>query len=86
MNIITIEKNIPMPEICGRGCSQKYNFMDTMEIGDSFYINGNTPDFSTTTVRSHVYKRNAETEQSYTIRTMKGNSSKPQAIRVWRTK
>ena len=84
MNIITIEKGIPLPEPTGRGATIKYDFIKSMEIGDSFYINGNTPDFSPATIRSHVYGLNAETSKKYTIRTLVGNSKNPKAIRVWR--
>jgi len=87
MNIITIEKNIPIPAILHpRGCSEKYNFIQDMEVNDSFKINGVTPDFSPIGVRAHVYGLNTSTNRSYTIRTIKGVSANPEAIRVWRTK
>ena len=85
-NVITIEKNIPIPAITHpRGCAEKYNFIQDMEINDSFKINGVTPDFSTIGVRAHVYGLNTNTDRSYTIRTIKGLSVNPEAIRVWRT-
>ena len=87
LNVITIEKNIPIPAIVnGRGCAEKYNFIKSMEIDDSFKINGVTPDFSPVGVRAHVYGLNSNTDRSYTIRTIEGKSSKPKAIRVWRVK
>jgi hypothetical protein len=87
MNIITIEKNIPIPAIVHpRGCAEKYNFIQNMEIDDSFKINGVTPDFSPIGVRAHIYGLNSTTERSYTIRTIEGLSSNPKAIRVWRIK
>jgi|TARA_R110000824_G_scaffold2197_8_gene10334 hypothetical protein len=87
MNVITIEKNIPIPAVInGRGCEEKYNFIKDMEIDDSFKINGVTPDFSPVGVRAHVYGLNSSTERTYTIRTIEGHSSNPIAIRVWRTK
>ena len=87
MNIITIEKNIPIPsELNGRGCSEKYNFIQDMEVNDSFKINGVTPDFSPIGVRAHVYGLNTSTNRNYTIRTIKGVSANPEAIRVWRIK
>ena len=85
MNVITIEKNIPIPEIVnGRGCAEKYNFIKDMEISDSFKINGVTPDFTTVGVRAHVYGLNTTTDRTYTIRTIEGHSENPDAIRVWR--
>ena len=87
MNIITIEKNIPIPAILHpRGCSEKYNFIQDMEVNDSFKINGVTPDFSPIGVRAHVYGLNTSTNRNYTIRTIKGVSANPEAIRVWRIK
>jgi hypothetical protein len=85
-NVITIEKNIPIPAIVNsRGCSEKYNFINTMEIDDSFKINGATPDFSTISVRAHVYGLNSTTDRNYTIRTVEGPSKNPTVIRIWRT-
>ena len=85
MNIITIEKNIPIPAVVnGRGCSEKYNFIMSMEIDDSFKINGVTPDFSPRGVRAHIYGLNSSTERNYTIRTIEGHSSNPKTIRIWR--
>jgi|TARA_R110000824_G_scaffold24840_7_gene86978 hypothetical protein len=87
VNVITIEKNVPIPALTWtKGDSKKYLFVDTMEIEDSFKINGNTPDFSPTTVRSYIYGRNTKGSKKFTIRTLKGNSSNPTSIRVWRTK
>tara|TARA_R110000824_G_scaffold213650_3_gene399880 strand:- start:354 stop:623 length:270 start_codon:yes stop_codon:yes gene_type:complete len=86
-NVITIEKNIPIPAILHpRGSAEKYNFIKDMEINDSFKINGATPDFSPVGVRAHVYGLNSNTDRSYTIRTVSGHSSKPNAIRVWRVR
>ena len=86
-NVITIEKNVPIPAIIHpRGCAEKYNFIQGMEVNDSFKINGGTPDFSPRGVRAHIYGLNSSTERNYTIRTIEGHSSNPTAIRVWRTK
>jgi len=86
MNVITIEQNIPIPAIVnGRGISiEKWNFIDRLAVTNSFYINGNTPDYKAATVRSYVYKLNATTNKKFTIRTLRGNATNPLAIRVWR--
>ena len=85
-NVITIESNIPIPSIVnGRGCAEKYNFINSMHVNDSFRINGNTPDFTAVSVRAHVYGLNAKTDRTYTIRTIQGLSSNPTEIRIWRT-
>ena len=87
VNIITIEKNIPIPALTwSKGSLEKYKFIETMDKGDSFKVNGNTPDFSPSTVRSHVYGLNSKAEKQFTIRTLEGSSSRPVAIRVWRIK
>ena len=84
-NIITIEKNVPIPELRVGGTRMKYVFLDNMEVGDSFCINGNTPDYSPKAVRSHVYgKHSTKNRTRYTVRTIKGNADSPTEIRVWR--
>ena len=85
-NIITIEKGIPIPTYTWGANSTKYNFIENMEVGDSFYINGTTPDFSTISVKAHMYKLNTNTDRKYTIRTIEGKSKNPISIRVWRIK
>ena len=85
-NIITIEKNIPIPRLTWGTQSIKYNFVQRMYVGDSFYINGVTPDFTPISVKAYMYKLNAETDRTYTVRTVEGTSNKAKAIRVWRTK
>ena len=90
MNVIAIEKNIPIPATTWYGAKsvEKYKFMESMEISDSFRINGNTPDFTPASVRSYVYGLNAlvNTNVKYAIRTIKGPSAAPDEIRVWRVK
>ena len=84
INVITIEKNIPIPAVVwAKGNPEKYIFINTMDRGDSFKINGNTPDFTTVGVRAHVYGLNAKGMRKFTVRTLAGKSSNPTAIRVW---
>ena len=84
-NVITIEKYIPIPETRSSQAT-KYAFVEKMEIGDSFYINGNTPDFTTISVKAYMYKQNAITDRCYTVRTIEGTSDNAKAVRIWRTK
>ena len=86
-NVITIEKNVPIPEL-RVGCNRmKYMFLTNMEVGDSFSINGNTPDYSPRAVRSHVYgKHTTKSNARYTVRTTRGDFNNPTEIRVWRVK
>ena len=87
-NVITIEKNVEMPTTRGYTNHKKYDFVDKMEIGDSFIINGNTPDFSPENTRKHMYIRNARktSNKKYAVRTITGHSKSPTSIRVWRIK
>ena len=86
-NVITIEKNIPLPELKVGRDRMKYVFLNAMEVGDSFCINGNTPDYSPKAVRSHVYGRHStKSKVRYTVRTVRGDSNNPKEIRVWRVK
>ena len=93
INVITIEKNIPIPELTwSKACLDKYNFVEMMEIGDSFKVNGNTPNFTPSAIRAYIYGLNSKkipTEippKKFTIRTLEGHSKHPTAIRVWRVR
>ena len=88
MNVITIEKDIPIPPVIRPFDYGKYEFMRGMKVGDSFKINGNTPDYKADRVRQYVYS--GKTAKRYgmrlSIRTLEGPCKKPTAIRVWRVK
>ena len=92
-NVITIEKNIPVPEpIKGvRGESGRYKFVEESLVpGDSFVVNGNTPGITPKAIKAWVYNRrrkaltSALRNRRYAIRTLSGNSTNPTSIRVWR--
>ena len=87
-NVITIEKNIPIPIRTYQKARSKYHFIYNMEIGDSFKINGNTPNFDPKQVRQYVYNLNNKKSlgMKFTVCTIKGRALKPKAIRVWRVK
>ena len=86
MNVITIEKNIPIPDVRQSIDAYRYLFLNKMEIGDSFVINGSTPDYNPKGVRSYIYGKHTRKNNSvkYTIRTTAGHHSKPTSIRIWR--
>ena len=44
-NIITIEKNVPIPERTYGTSTKKYLFLKSMDVGDSFVVDKNNPDF-----------------------------------------
>mgnify|MGYP003150908770 CR=1 FL=1 len=89
-NVITIEKNIPIPSIVypGRRSHGKYSFVYKMEVGDSFKINGNTPNFKPKKVRQFMYTLNCKKslDMRFAVHTLAGHSKDPEAIRVWRIK
>ena len=83
-NVITIEKNVPRPIVRrGDGLSPKYDFLSTLEIGDSFVINGNMPDYKPT-CSSTLYAQAKERGLKVSIRTEAGPAKLPTRIRVWR--
>jgi len=84
-NVITIETGIPIPLSAWLGNSHKYDFINNLNVSDSFKINGNTPDYNPVSVRAYIYKLNNNTDRKYTIRTISGPSKAPTCIRVWRT-
>ena len=90
-NVITIEKNIPIPTPRGRGWSGRYDFILDLDIGDSFVINGNTPDITAKAIKCWVYNqpRKGKTVRArtrkYACRTLSGTSLNPTSIRIWRT-
>ena len=85
-NVIAIEKNIPIPSRNQHNSLSKYHFVKNMEIGDSFKINGNTPNFSPKRVRQYMYNLNARKslDIKFTVHTIRGRGQNPKEIRVWR--
>ena len=90
-NVIKIEKNIPVPHwIVNR--SSKYGFLKTLEIGDSFLINGDTPDFHPKSAASGCYsyammlRKKGGLHRDYRIscRTLDGTFAQPKQVRIWR--
>ena len=62
-NVITIEKNIPIPKPVQSHwgvMAKNLGFVKTMDVGDSFVINGNTPNIKPVSVRSYIYGLNYE--------------------------
>lgn len=92
-NIIKIDKNIPIPAIrWGAGRPSVMEFMKTMDIGDSFVINGQTPDIKPATAMGSAYgmasklrKKGGETSDfKVTCRVIDGGHKDPKAVRIWR--
>lgn len=70
-----IEKNIPIPEIEGRGRPREYPFYD-MEVGDSVFFDGET-----LPCKQYVAAKIAgsKTGKTFSGRTVDGG------VRIWRT-
>ena len=86
INVITIEKNVPIPEVrVSGGGKYRYRFLKSVEVSDSFVINGNTPGFTPKAVRQYLYCQHSQKHgRRYTIRTLSGPNENPTAIRAWR--
>ena len=86
-NIIKIDTHVPIP-VNTRGIGMcKYNFMDSMQVGDSFEINNSHQDFTPMGVRSYAYqykRHNKNSNFRFAVRVTSGDSRKPRAVRVWR--
>ena len=94
-NIIKIEKNIPIPEVrWGAGKPSRLGFIKDLDIGDSFVINGQTPDITPLSALNAAYslahklrKEGGETfDFKVTCRVIDGSHSKPKAVRIWRVR
>jgi len=90
-NVITIEKNIPIPPYSrGGGVFGKYNFIEVLIAGDSFVVNGNTPDITPRAIKCWIYNQRTKGKTAdlrsrrYTMRTLSGSSLNPTSIRIWR--
>ena len=86
-NIITIEKNVPIPDLKWGNASEKYRFVESMEVGDSFEINNTHQDFTPIGVRSYAYqykRHNKNSNFRFAVRVVSGTAKKHRAVRVWR--
>jgi hypothetical protein len=86
-NIIRIEKGVPIPQFTNgsRNRLSKYDFLQSLEIGDSFVINGNMPDYCPKSAQSVIYEKAKKLGMTVTMRTLEGRSNNPTKIRIWRT-
>ena len=58
MNVIKIDKHVPLPKAAtyqGGSPRSRFHFLKTLEVGDSFEINGNTPGISPKSAMSACY-------------------------------
>ena len=89
-NVITIEDGITMPRVTHPGRPSRYNFIERLKVGQSFAINGDTPDYNAKTVGSSCYtvaqriRKTTNPEFKVTVRTIEGTAKKPTLVRCWR--
>ena len=93
-NIIKIDKNIPLPRpnLYGRQRPSKFDFITELDVGDSFEVNGNTPDLKPSSVAHSCYsvagkvRKKGGIHRNFRVacRTLEGTTLKPLKVRVWR--
>ena len=90
-NVIKIDRNVPVPKmVCRR--SSRYSFLRDLDVGDSFVINGSTPDFNPKGAISSCYtyaltlRRRGGMYKNFRIacRTLEGTFKRPKEVRIWR--
>ena len=87
---IKFRNNITLPPVF-RPVMNKYGFISLLEIGESFEINGDTPDYKPKSlapaayaVASHVRKTDNKNFK-VACRTIEGTSTNPVRSACWRT-
>ena len=90
-NVIKIRDNVPVPKPVKSHQLSKYGFISTLEVGQSFEINGNTPDYNAKSLAPAAYavasfiRRNTNNKDfSVACRTLEGTSKKPVVVGCWR--
>ena len=97
-NVIKIDKHVPLPKQAtfrgGRPRSQ-FHFLKELEVGDSFEVNGNTPDIRPKTAMTACYTLAKKyrglgvfkfKDFKVSVRTLHGTSADPKTIRIWRVR
>tara|TARA_Y100000034_G_C6527579_1_gene227255 strand:+ start:103 stop:411 length:309 start_codon:yes stop_codon:yes gene_type:complete len=83
-----IEDDIPMPEInTANSVRNKYKFLTTLRVGQSFEMNNANPDYSIKGVTQHCAHLKKRNGLGFSYRTTMGSATKPATwrVRVWRT-
>ena len=100
MNVIKIDKNIPLPKVTHTNRRSDFHFLKSLEVGDSFMVNGNTPNLSPKSAMTACYSLakkyrdlSVKGGSDYqlrnfriSIRTQEGTSLKPKSVRIWRVR
>jgi hypothetical protein len=86
---IKIRSNVELPPAL-KTASHKYEFITTLEVGESFEVNGDTPDYKPKSLASGVYqvasRYRKTTDKTFKVacRTIEGTSSDPIRSACWR--
>ena len=90
-NVITIRDNIALPTPRLSRKLSKYGFIGTLEVGQSFEINGDTPDYKAKSlapaayaVASHVRKTTIHKKFTVACRNLEGTCKEPVVVGCWR--
>ena len=89
---ILIRTNVPLPSPERGNTYSKYGFISTLEIGESFEVNGDTPTFKAKSLAPAAYAiakhvRTTTRNRKFTVacRTIHGTCKDPLVVGVWRT-
>jgi len=88
---IKIRSNIELPSAY-RVTPHRYGFITTLKVGESFEVNGDTPDYTPKSLASGVYqvasRYRKTTNRNFKVacRTIEGTSSNPIRSACWRTR
>ena len=88
---ILVRNNVPLPS-AERGHSySKYGFISTLEVGESFEVDGDTPGFKAKSLAPAAYAiakhvRTTTRNKKFTVacRTLHGTCKEPTAVGCWR--
>jgi hypothetical protein len=93
-SIIHIRSNIPLPTPMKSYQLSKYGFISTLKIGQSFEINGDTPNYQAKSlapaayaVASYIRKTtHLKRDKGFTVacRTLEGTCKEPVVVGCWR--
>ena len=91
-NVIHIRNNVPLTSPIMTRQLSKYGFISTLEVGESFEVNGDTPEFKARSLAPAAYAvakyvRTSTRNKKFTIacRTLHGTCKDPLVVGVWRT-
>ena len=89
---IKIRNNVPLPNAERGNTVSKYGFISTLNVGESFEVNGDTPEFKAKSLAPAAYAvakhvRTTTRNKKFTVacRTLHGTCKNPTVVRVWRT-